>query len=113
MIATGLDIEERNRFERYILAGGEPKKFKWIGGSSSAQTGTTSPSSLLEKVSPSNQVPSMTADPFEVAKAQGRQVIFIDENGLAWTEKGQRVERTLDHFALPIAYLDRLKGTNG
>lgn len=47
---------------------------------------------------------------FRIAKAQGREVVFIDAEGRAWTVDGEPTIRKSDHFVLPITYKDKSGG---
>jgi hypothetical protein len=47
LLAVALDLDERDQHFRYVLAGGDPKKFKW---GSPDRAGTDDSSSMWDKV---------------------------------------------------------------
>lgn len=106
MLAVGADLDERNAYSQYLLAGGNPKKFKW---SSPDKAGTAPRLGLSEFIQQAISGNNSTVIPnYErvkrIADSQGREIVFVDQNGQAWTVDGKKTERTLDHFPLPITY---------
>ncbi len=96
---------------RYLFAHGDPKKFKWSspdrGGTVAAGRGNTSLGPALKQMILHAQTSKRFGSAFEIAKSQGREVVFIDADKKAWTADGKPTVRNQDHFVLPITYKDR------
>lgn len=114
MLAVGLDLDERTLYQRYLLAGGDNKKFKWSSqdkaGTSKAASPLNDLQAIMGRPSRATNMAYNLSDPFRIARAQGREVVFVDEKGQAWTVDGQKTERTMDHFVLPISYKEQIRG---
>lgn len=114
LFAVSLDLEERELYSRYLLAHGDPKKFKWSSpdraGTVSLRAGDTSLGPALKQMMLHAQTSKRFGSAFEIARSQGREIVFIDAEKRAWTVDGEPTTRKPDHFALPITYKDKSGG---
>lgn len=50
LLAVALDIDEREQYRQYVLAGGDPRKFKWSSYDKAGTEPSSSPQSFWTKV---------------------------------------------------------------
>lgn len=109
MMAVAADLDERETYMRYIFSGGDQKKWKWAtpdraGTRPGAKSDNAGLGEFIGKAIQSGSVSIAKGRAYDIARAQGRRVVFVDEHGKSWLEDGSPTERTMDDFPLPMTY---------
>jgi len=109
LLAVALDLDERDQHFRYVLAGGDPKKFKW---SSPDRAGTRDQAEMWNKVASKaktmmrgdigyiaqedwQRITKVTDTPYGDARTRVR---YINEDGKDVTDKVERMQKSGHHF---------------
>lgn len=112
--ALGLDLEERDVFEKYVLAGGDPDKFQWAG---EWELPETVGDKIFQFASERMKTKPKQIDLAEIAEIQGGyDVVYQLEDGTFTDADGNPIEVPPGHkfvksAKLKEAMLDNFMGT--
>ncbi|MCK9601116.1 MAG: hypothetical protein M0R06_18900 [Sphaerochaeta sp.] len=108
LLSVAADVDEARRYERYLLAGGDPKKYKHPAAPLPTKAKSSNPFEIvmgaLKRSGMNPETKGQRLSPEEYARARGIKKVYRDvETGAMFDENGNPVTPNPGQAFVPIS----------